>query len=184
MRPRISLIVYCCNSIDDRTLPRRKAERVVAAPWYANVPPRAPCDDNSALPTPRGNRQRLGNYPAMPIPGGPLPPRLPVEDSYLEPSSAYTLEASTCRARPFLQRYNFSRPSPFGSTGNSVHPVCGTKCFRAVRELSENLGRPVAPQNPRFEWMFSLPAGLLSRFRLSYEYDELKTPAIESVTDP
>src|SRR5260370_35440046 len=71
--------------------------------WTATCSPVAP--KFRSFPKPRGHRQRSGNYPAMPSPGALVPPRLPVEDSYLELLADTPAILAVPAPRPFLQRY-------------------------------------------------------------------------------
>lgn len=115
----------------------------------------------------------------MPSPGTPVPPRLPIEDSYLE-LLADTLEGLDTSARgQFLQRY--------------IHTITHldlreSQCLQLWddmlqrrRELSENLGRPVALKTALMDVLAS--AGLF-RVPIVIEYEELKTLQLNAVTDP
>jgi diguanylate cyclase (GGDEF)-like protein len=115
----------------------------------------------------------------MPSPGAPVPPRLPVEDSYLE-LLADTLESLDLSARgQFLQRY----------IRTITHlDLRETQCIQLWdemllrrRELSENLGRPVALKTALMDVLAS--AGLF-RVPIVIEYDELKVLQLNAVTDP
>jgi diguanylate cyclase (GGDEF)-like protein len=115
----------------------------------------------------------------MPSPGSPVPPRLPVEDSYLE-LLADTLESLDLSARgQFLQRY---------IRAITHLDLRETQCIQLWdemlvrrRELSENLGRPVALKTALMDVLAS--AGLF-RVPIVIEYDELKILQLNAVTDP
>jgi diguanylate cyclase (GGDEF)-like protein len=115
----------------------------------------------------------------MPSPGAPVPPRLPVEDSYLE-LLADTLESLDLSARgQFLQRY---------IRAITHLDLRETQCIQLWdemlvrrRELSENLGRPVALKTALMDVLAS--AGLF-RVPIVIEYDDLKTLQLNAVTDP
>src|SRR5258708_13194404 len=78
----------------------------------------------------------------MPSPGASVPPRLPVEDSYLE-LLADTLESLDLSARgQFLQRY--IRAITHLDLRETQCIQLWDEMLLRRRELSENLGRPVA----------------------------------------
>jgi diguanylate cyclase (GGDEF)-like protein len=115
----------------------------------------------------------------MPSPGAPVPPRLPVEDSYLE-LLADTLESLDLPARgQFLQRY--IRAITHLDLGETQCIQLWDEMLLRRRELSENLGRPVALKTALMDVLAS--AGLF-RVPIVIEYDELKTLQWNAVTDP
>jgi len=115
----------------------------------------------------------------MPNPGAPVPPRLPVEDSYLE-LLADTLESLDISARgQFLQRY--IRVITHLDLRESQCIQLWDETLLRRRELSENLGRPVALKTALMDVLAS--AGLF-RVPIVIEYDELKTLQLNAVTDP
>jgi diguanylate cyclase (GGDEF)-like protein len=115
----------------------------------------------------------------MPSPGAPVPARLPVEDSYLE-LLADTLESLDLSARgQFLQRY--IRAITHLDLRESQCIQLWDEMLLRRRELSENLGRPVALKTALMDVLAS--AGLF-RVPIVIEYDELKTLQLNAVTDP
>ena len=115
----------------------------------------------------------------MPSPGTPVPPRLPIEDSYLE-LLADTLEGMDTPARgQFLQRY--IRAITHLDLHESQCLQLWDDMLQRRRELSENLGRPVALKTALMDVLAS--AGLF-RVPIVIEYDELKTLQLNAVTDP
>jgi diguanylate cyclase (GGDEF)-like protein len=115
----------------------------------------------------------------MPSPGALVPPRLPVEDSYLE-LLADTLESLDVPARgQFLQRYIRAITHLDLREAQCIQLWDETLLRR--RELSENLGRPVALKTALMDVLAS--AGLF-RVPIVIEYDELKTLQLNAVTDP
>jgi diguanylate cyclase (GGDEF)-like protein len=115
----------------------------------------------------------------MPSPGAPVPPRLPVEDSYLE-LLADTLESLDLPARgQFLQRY--IRAITHLDLRETQCIQLWDEMLSRRRELSENLGRPVALKTALMDVLAS--AGLF-RVPIVIEYDELKTLQLNAVTDP
>ncbi|MCU1241340.1 MAG: hypothetical protein JWO71_2066 [Candidatus Acidoferrum typicum] len=115
----------------------------------------------------------------MPSPGAPVPPRLPVEDSYLE-LLADTLESLDLSARgQFLQRY--IRAITHLDLRESQCIQLWDEMLLRRRELSENLGRPVALKTALMDVLAS--AGLF-RVPIVIEYDELKILQLNAVTDP
>lgn len=115
----------------------------------------------------------------MPNPGAPVPPRLPVEDSYLE-LLADTLESLDLPARgQFLQRY--IRAITHLDLRETQCIQLWDEMLLRRRELSENLGRPVALKTALMDVLAS--AGLF-RVPIVIEYDELKTLQLNAVTDP
>jgi diguanylate cyclase (GGDEF)-like protein len=108
-----------------------------------------------------------------------VPPRLPVEDSYLE-LLADTLESLDLPARgQFLQRY--IRAITHLDLRESQCIQLWDEMLLRRRELSENLGRPVALKTALMDVLAS--AGLF-RVPIVIEYDELKTLQLNAVTDP
>ncbi len=115
----------------------------------------------------------------MPSLGAPVPPRLPIEDSYLE-LLADTLEGLDVPARgQFLQR--FFRAIAHLDLQESQCVQLWDEMLLRRRELSENLGRQVALKTALMDVLAS--AGLF-RVPVVIEYDELKTLQLNAVTDP
>ena len=115
----------------------------------------------------------------MPSPGGTVPPRLPIEDSYLE-LLADTLEGLDVSARgQFLQRY--IRAITHLDLREDQCVQLWDEMLQRRRELSDNLGRPVALKTALMDVFAS--AGLF-RVPIVIEYDELKTLQLNAVTDP
>jgi diguanylate cyclase (GGDEF)-like protein len=115
----------------------------------------------------------------MPSPGGPPPPRLPIEDSYLE-LLADTLENLDLSARgQFLQRY-IRAITHLDLRENQCVQLWDEMLTRR-RELSEHMGRQVALKTALMDVLSS--AGLF-RVPIIIEYDELKTLQLNAVTDP
>jgi diguanylate cyclase (GGDEF)-like protein len=115
----------------------------------------------------------------MPSPGAPVPPRLPVEDSYLE-LLADTLESLDLSARgQFLQRY--LRAITHLDLRESQCIQLWDEILLRRRELSENLGRQVALKTALMDVLAS--AGLF-RVPIVIEYDDLKVLQLNAVTDP
>src|SRR5438309_1858151 len=115
----------------------------------------------------------------MPSPSAPVPPRLPVEDSYLE-LLAETLESLDLPARgQFLQRY--IRAITHLDLRESQCIQIWDEMLSRRRELSENMGRPVALKTALMDVLAS--AGLF-RVPIVIEYDELKILQLNAVTDP
>src|SRR6202040_3404525 len=115
----------------------------------------------------------------MPSPGAPVPPRLPVEDSYLE-LLADTLESLDLSARgQFLQRY--IRAITHLDLRETQCIQLWDEMLLRRRELSENLGRPLALKTALMDVLSS--AGLF-RVPIIIEYDDLKTLQLNAVTDP
>src|SRR6266446_8045473 len=145
--------------------------------WTATCSPVAP--KFRSFPKPRGDRQRSGNYPAMPSPGALVPPRLPVEDSYLE-LLADTLESLDVPARgQFLHRY--IRAITHLDLRETQCIQLWDEMLLRRRELSESLGRPVALKTALMDVLAT--AGLF-RVPIVIEYDDLKTLQLIAVTDP
>lgn len=115
----------------------------------------------------------------MPSPGGPPPPRLPIEDSYLE-LLADTLDNLDLSARgQFLQRY-IRAITHLDLRENQCVQLWDEMLTRR-RELSEHMGRQVALKTALMDVLSS--AGLF-RVPIVIEYDELKTLQLNAVTDP
>jgi diguanylate cyclase (GGDEF)-like protein len=115
----------------------------------------------------------------MPNPGGTPPPRLPIEDSYLE-LLAETLDGLDLPARgQFLQRY-IRAITHLTLTENQCIQIWDDMLVRR-RELSDTLGRPVALKTALMDVLAS--AGLF-RVPIVIEYDELKALHLNAVTDP
>jgi diguanylate cyclase (GGDEF)-like protein len=114
-----------------------------------------------------------------PGPGGATPPRLPIEDSYLE-LLADTLDGLDLSARgQFLQRY-IRAITHLDLRENQCIQLWDEMLTRR-RELTENLGRQVALKTALMDVLTS--AGLF-RVPIVLEYDELKTLQLNAVTDP
>jgi diguanylate cyclase (GGDEF)-like protein len=115
----------------------------------------------------------------MPSPGALLPPRLPIEDSYLE-LLADTLESLDLSARgQFLQRY-IRAITHLDLRENQCVQLWGDMLTRR-RELSESMGRPIALKTALMDVLTS--AGLF-RVPVVLEYEELKALQLNAVTDP
>jgi diguanylate cyclase (GGDEF)-like protein len=115
----------------------------------------------------------------MPSLGAPVPPSLPIEDSYLE-LLADTLEGMDLPGRgQFLQRY-FRNIAHLDLRDSQCVQLWDEMLLRR-RELSENLGRQVALKTALMDVLTS--AGLF-RLPVVIEYDELKTLQLNAVTDP
>ncbi|HXJ05105.1 MAG TPA: GGDEF domain-containing protein [Candidatus Acidoferrum sp.] len=115
----------------------------------------------------------------MPSPGAPAPPRLPIEDSYLE-LLADTLESLDTSARgQFLQRY-FKTVSHLDLRETQCVQLWDDMLARR-RELSEHLGRQISLKTALMDVLTS--AGLF-RVPILIEYDELKKLQLNAVTDP
>src|SRR5258708_2933387 len=115
----------------------------------------------------------------MSSPGASVPPRLPVEDSYLE-LLADTLESLDLSARgQFLQHY--IRAITHLDRRESQCIQLWDDMLLRRRELSEILGRQVALKTALMDVLAS--AGLF-RVPIVIEYDELKILQLNAVTDP
>jgi diguanylate cyclase (GGDEF)-like protein len=120
----------------------------------------------------------LGVYLVMPNPGG-APPRLPIEDSYLE-LLADTLDGLDVSARgQFLQRY--IRAITHLDLRESQCIQLWDEMLTRRRELADHLGRQVALKTALMDVLTS--AGLF-RVPIILEYDELKVLQMNAVTDP
>jgi diguanylate cyclase (GGDEF)-like protein len=114
----------------------------------------------------------------MPNPGG-APPRLPIEDSYLE-LLADTLDGLDVSARgQFLQRY--IRAITHLDLRESQCIQLWDEMLTRRRELTDHLGRQVALKTALMDVLTS--AGLF-RVPIILEYDELKVLQVNAVTDP
>jgi diguanylate cyclase (GGDEF)-like protein len=114
----------------------------------------------------------------MPNPGG-VPPRLPIEDSYLE-LLADTLDGLDVSARgQFLQRY--IRAITHLDLRESQCIQLWDEMLTRRRELADHLGRQVALKTALMDVLTS--AGLF-RVPIILEYDELKVLQLNAVTDP
>ncbi|MGB8473876.1 MAG: GGDEF domain-containing protein [Candidatus Acidiferrum sp.] len=115
----------------------------------------------------------------MPSPGAPAPPRLPIEDSYLE-LLADTLESLDIPARgQFLQRY--FRTITHLDLRESQCVQLWDEILTRRRELSEHVGRQISLKTALMDVLTS--AGLF-RVPILIEYDELKKLQLNAVTDP
>jgi diguanylate cyclase (GGDEF)-like protein len=115
----------------------------------------------------------------MPSPGAPAPPRLPIEDSYLE-LLAETLDGLDLPARgQFLQRYLRAITHLDLREAESVQVWDDTLSRR--RELSDQAGRPISLKTAIMDVLST--SGLL-RVPIIIEYDELKNLQLNAVTDP
>ena len=114
----------------------------------------------------------------MPNPGG-VPPRLPIEDSYLE-LLADTLDGLDVSARgQFLQRY--IRAITHLDLRESQCIQLWDEMLTRRRELADHMGRQVALKTALMDVLTS--AGLF-RVPIILEYDELKVLQLNAVTDP
>src|ERR1700736_2371854 len=115
----------------------------------------------------------------MPSPGAPAPPRLPIEDSYLE-LLADTLESLDISARgQFLQRY--FRTITHLDLQEAQCVQLWEEMLTRRRELSEHMERQISLKTALMDVLTS--AGLF-RVPLLIEYDELKVLQLNAVTDP
>ncbi|MGC1614520.1 MAG: diguanylate cyclase [Candidatus Acidiferrum sp.] len=115
----------------------------------------------------------------MPSPGAPAPPRLPIEDSYLE-LLADTLESLDIPARgQFLQRY-FKTITHLDLRETQCVQLWDEMLTRR-RELSEHMERQISLKTALMDVLTS--AGLF-RVPILIEYDELKKLQLNAVTDP
>jgi diguanylate cyclase (GGDEF)-like protein len=115
----------------------------------------------------------------MPSPGAPAPPRLPIEDSYLE-LLADALDGLDPSARgQFLQRYLHAIAHLELHESESVQIWDDMLARR--RELSGHAGRQVSLKTALMDVLST--AGLL-RLPIIIEYDELKRLQVNAVTDP
>jgi diguanylate cyclase (GGDEF)-like protein len=115
----------------------------------------------------------------MPSPGAPAPPRLPIEDSYLE-LLADTLEGLDIPARgQFLQRY--FRTITHLELGEAQCVQLWDEMLTRRHELSEHMERQISLKTALMDVLTS--AGLF-RVPILIEYDELKKLQLNAVTDP
>ena len=115
----------------------------------------------------------------MPSPGAPAPPRLPIEDSYLE-LLADTLEGLDTPARgQFLQRY-FRTITHLDLREAQCVQLWDDMLTRR-RELSEHMDQQISLKTALMDVLTS--AGLF-RVPILIEYDELKKLQLNAVTDP
>jgi len=115
----------------------------------------------------------------MPSPGAPAPPRLPIEDSYLE-LLADTLEGLEISVRgQFLQRY--FRTITHLDLGEAQCVELWDEMLTRRRELSEHMERQISLKTALMDVLTS--AGLF-RVPILIEYDELKKLQLNAVTDP
>ena len=115
----------------------------------------------------------------MPSPGAPAPPRLPIEDAYLE-LLADTLESLDITARgQFLQRY-FRTITHLDLRETQCVQLWDEMLTRR-RELSEHMERQISLKTALMDVLTS--AGLF-RVPILIEYDELKKLQLNAVTDP
>jgi diguanylate cyclase (GGDEF)-like protein len=115
----------------------------------------------------------------MPSPGALAPPRLPIEDSYLE-LLAETLDGLDLPARgQFLQRYLRAITHLDLRETQSVH--VWDEMLARRRELTDQTGRPVSLKAALMDVLVT--SGLL-RIPIIIEYDDLKKLELNAVTDP
>jgi len=115
----------------------------------------------------------------MPSPGALAPPRLPVEDTYLE-LLADTLESLDLPARgQFLQR--FLRAICHVELRESECVQVWDETLTRRRALADQAGRPVALKAALMDVLAS--SGFL-RVPIIMEYEELKKLELNAVTDP
>jgi diguanylate cyclase (GGDEF)-like protein len=115
----------------------------------------------------------------MPSPGTPVPPRLPIEDSYFE-LLADTLEGLDLPARgQFLQRY--FRAIAHLDLRETQSVEIWDQMLSRRRELTDLVGRPVSLKTALTDVLTS--SGLL-RVPILIEYEELKRLELDAVTDP
>jgi diguanylate cyclase (GGDEF)-like protein len=128
--------------------------------------------------TPRGQAE-VRWLPDMPSPGATAPPRMSIEDSYLE-LLAETLEGLDLSARSqFLQRY-FKAITHLDLSETQCVQLWDDMLTRR-RELGEHLGRQVSLKTALMDVLES--AGLF-RVPILIEYEELKKLQVNAVTDP
>jgi diguanylate cyclase (GGDEF)-like protein len=115
----------------------------------------------------------------MPSPGALAPPRLPIEDSYLE-LLAETLEGLDLPARgQFLQRY-LRVITHLDLRESQCVPIWDEMLARR-RELTDQTGRPVFLKAALMDVLAT--SGFL-RVPIIIEYDDLKKLEVNAVTDP
>jgi len=115
----------------------------------------------------------------MPSPGAPAPPRLPIEDSYLE-LLADTLENLDTSARAqFLHHY--IRAITHLDLAEAQCVQLWDDMLTRRREISQHLGRPISLKTALMDVLTS--AGMF-RVPILIEYDDLKKLQVNAVTDP
>ncbi len=115
----------------------------------------------------------------MPGPGTPVPPRLPIEDSYLE-LLADTLESLDLPARgQFLQRFLRAITHLDLREAECVH--VWDEMLARRRELTNLAARPVSLKTALMD---VLSTSGLFRVPIIIEYEELKRLELNAVTDP
>src|SRR5207245_3602374 len=115
----------------------------------------------------------------MPSPGAPAPPRLPIEDTYLE-LLADTLEILDLPARgQFLQR--FLRAICHVELRESECVQIWDEMLNRRRALTDQAGRPVVLKAALMDVLAT--SGFL-RVPIILEYEELKKLELNAVTDP
>jgi diguanylate cyclase (GGDEF)-like protein len=115
----------------------------------------------------------------MPSPGALAPPRLPIEDSYLE-LLADTLDGLDLPARgQFLQRY--LRAITHLDLRETQCLQVWDEMLARRRELTDQSGRPVSLKAALMDVLVT--SGLL-RIPIIIEYDDLKKLELNAVTDP
>ena len=115
----------------------------------------------------------------MPSPGAPAPPRLPVEDTYLE-LIADTLESLDLPARgQFLQR--FLRTISHVELRESECVQVWDETLVRRRAMTDQAGRQVSLKTALLDVLTS--SGFL-RVPIIIEYDDLKKLELNAVTDP
>ncbi len=115
----------------------------------------------------------------MPSPGAPAPPRLPIEDSYLE-LLADTLDSLDLSARSqFLQRYLRAITHLDLRETQAAH--VWDEMLARRHELTDQAGHPVSLKTALMDVLAT--QGLL-RVPIIIEYDELKKLRLNAVTDP
>src|SRR5438445_13042497 len=115
----------------------------------------------------------------MPSPGAPAPPRLPIEDTYLE-LLADTLESLDLPARgQFLQR--FLRAITHLDLRETQCVQVWDEMLTRRRELTDLAGRQVSLKTALMD---VLTSSALLRVPIIIEYEELKKLELNAVTDP
>jgi diguanylate cyclase (GGDEF)-like protein len=115
----------------------------------------------------------------MPSPDAVVPPRLPIEDSYLE-LLAETLDGLDLSARgQFLQRY--LRAITHLDLRETQCVQVWDEMLARRRELTDQSGRPVSLKAALMDVLVT--SGLL-RIPIIIEYDDLKKLELNAVTDP
>src|SRR5438445_4642692 len=115
----------------------------------------------------------------MPSPGAPAPPRLPIEDTYLE-LLADTLESLDLPARgQFIQR--FLRAITHLDLRETQCVQVWDEMLTRRRELTDLAGRQVSLKTALMDVLTSTA---LLRVPIIIEYEELKKLELNAVTDP